>query len=155
MKAPKNIISRIKWKSVTGLILVVFLILIFVWAFFVFKPFAPGHKGSGDIQIRSWVEPGRVDLKGKSTVWIDVINKGDEKVNIDVNLETYDKNLIFEQTGNQRINETKALGPRESRELDFRVNVDAPDGGKYGVKIRVSYKRETIEDEVFLTVVEG
>ncbi|HDI73327.1 MAG TPA: hypothetical protein ENF58_04265 [Candidatus Altiarchaeales archaeon] len=152
MKAFKNIISRIKWKSVFGLISVVVLILLILWAFPAL--FAPRYKGSGDVQIKSWVEPSKVDLKGKSTVWIEIRNTGDENVEVDVNLRTYDKNLIFEETGNQGINESRILGPRESRKLDFKVNVDAPDSGKYGIKILVSHKRETIEDEVFLNVVE-
>lgn len=152
MKAFKNIISRIKWKSVLGLISVVVLILLILWALPVL--FAPGYKGSGDIQIRSWIEPDRVDLKGKSTVWIEIRNTGDENVEIGVNLRTYDKNLIFEETGNQGINESIKLGPGESRELDFNMNVNAPYGGKYGIKILVSHKRETIEDEEFLNVVE-
>ncbi|MEA3254333.1 MAG: hypothetical protein U9Q22_00680 [Candidatus Altiarchaeota archaeon] len=154
MKALKSIISRVKWKSVLGLISFIALILFVLWAILTLNPFGPGYKGEEDIQIRSWVDPGRVDLKGKSTVWIDVMNRGDEKVEVDVDLQTYDKNLIFEKTGNQRTNESRILGPRESRELDFKVNVNAPDSGKYGIKILVTHTGESIEDEVFLNVVE-
>jgi len=117
-----------------------------------FSLFPQGFKGAGDIQVRSWADPSVVDLHGTATARVEVKNVGKEGGNIRLWLETYNQGLYFVDTGTQKVNETVSLGPGESRELGFRVKVNATYGGRYGLKVTVSPGGENIEDEIFFTV---
>jgi hypothetical protein len=152
-----ELLARIKWKPVA--ILLVVLAVLFVFLFgslgsMSFNLFAPSYKEGGDIRVRSWADPSRVDLKGTANARVDVKNVGKEASNIRVRLETYNPSLLFMDTVSQKANESISLGPGESRELGFKLRFNATYGGRYGVKVTVSPGGENIEDEIFFDVAE-
>jgi len=154
LKALTDLFARVKWKSVLLLLLLVVLSIAILWVLFSFKPFGQSYKGEGVIQVRSWADPVRVDLSGKSTAKVEIKNKGEDNADVLVKLETYDSVLSFDATGNQKVNETVSLGHGESRELRFKVLFNATHGGTYGLKVAVSPKGENIVDEIFFDVFE-
>jgi uncharacterized membrane protein len=129
---------------------VLFLIVIFI--IIGFNPFGLDYKGSGEIKIKSWVEPNKVDLSGKSTVWVEVKNDGKEKKRVFISLQSYDPTVKFVDTNTQSQNESISLGRGESRRLDFKIKVLANYGGDYGINIKARYDTESIEDEVYIRV---
>jgi hypothetical protein len=152
-----ELLARIKWKPVAILLFV--LAVLFVVLFgslgnMSFNLFSPSYKEGGDIRVRSWADPARVDLRGTATARVDVKNVGKEASNIRVRLETYNPSLLFMDTVSQKANESISLGPGESRELGFKLRFNATYGGRYGVKVTVSPGGENIEDEIFFDVTE-
>ena len=125
-----------------------------VWVLFTMKPFGQSYKGEGDIQVRSWSDPSRIETSGKSTAKVEVKNAGDDDADVLVKLEAFDPALSFEQTGGQVVNESIRLGRGESRELRFKVVFNATHGGRYGLKETVSSRTGSIEDEIFFDVFE-
>ncbi len=148
MENPRNILKRIKWKSVF-LAIVILLIVFFIAIGF--NPFGLDYKGEGDIKIKSWLEPNKVDLEDSSTIWVEVKNTGKGKETVSVSLETYDPHLRF-LDGTQEKTTAVTLGPGESRELDSEIDIQAIRGGSYGISITATYDNEKIEDQVYLTV---
>lgn len=149
MENPRNLLKRIKWKSVS---LVIILLLVVFFIVLGFNPLGMDYKGKGDIKIKSWLEPGRVDLEDESTVWVEIKNTGKKSQDVIVSLKTYDPDVKF-LDDTQEKTASRNLGPGESRELDFKVNIKATDGGKYGISIKAEYEHEIIRDEVYLSVV--
>jgi hypothetical protein len=154
---PNELLARIKWKPVAILLLV--LAVLFVVLFgslgnMSFNLFSPSYKEGGDIRVRSWADPARVDLRGSASARVEVKNVGKEASNIRLRLETYNPGLFFMDTESQKANESVSLGPGESRELGFKLRFNATYGGRYGVKVTVSPGGENIEDEIFFDVVE-
>lgn len=145
---PRNIIKRVKWRSVGIVILAAFLLFL---VFIGFNPFI-SYKGSGDIKIKSWADPGSVGLSDKSTIWIEVMNRGEEKKWIFLSLKSYSPVITFLENNGQEANETMSLGRGESRRIDFKVQVSAEYGGNYGVEVDARYDREQIDDEVYIGV---
>ncbi|MEM2918603.1 MAG: hypothetical protein QXY62_03800 [Candidatus Altiarchaeota archaeon] len=145
----RSIIKRIKWKSVA---LVIFLVAIAFLIILGFNPFL-SYKGSGEIKIRSWAEPNKVSLDGKSTIWVEVKNQGSENKRVFISLKSYDPVIKFFETNSQEENKTIFIGKGESRKLDFKIQISASYAGDYGVSIKAKYDKETIEDEVYISVV--
>ena len=152
MKLKDDIISRIRWKSVMVVLLVIVIIAI---AFSSVNLFSSGYMGKKDIKIRTWLDPSTVDLNGKSIVWSEVKNTGQEDVWILLNLDTDDPALLFKDTENQSTSEFIKLGPGESRKLDFKIElVYASYSGDYGINILLKYDEEEIKDKIYLKVME-
>jgi len=153
-----ELFARIKWKPVALLIIALAVIVVLLFGSLgnmSFNLFAPSYKEGGDIRVRSWADPSRVDLRGTATARVDVKNVGKESSNIRVRLETYDPpSLLFADSGSEKANESISLGPGESRELGFKLRFNATYGGRYGVKVTVSPGGENIDDEIFFDVVE-
>ncbi|RLI91148.1 MAG: hypothetical protein DRO89_04560, partial [Candidatus Altiarchaeales archaeon] len=105
MKSVKNLISRIRWNVVISIVAVIVLIII---AVLFFRPGAPHFKCSSGVCINSYAEPSEVSLKGDSTLWIDIKNRGDEDLIIDIKLET-SKVLFFKETNSREISEEVEL----------------------------------------------
>jgi len=154
MKQLKNIISRIRWNVVLGILSIILLILLFAVVFITLKPLEPGYKCKKDVCIRSSADPGRIGLRDESTIWIDIRNNGPDQLKIDIDLEIYDPKLTFVRNGNQTIQKEVKIGPSESRELDFPVRVNAIHGGDYRIDIEVEYAYGRIEDKVILNVMD-
>lgn len=148
MEDPRHLIRRIKWKSVFT-VLVLLLIVFFV--ILGFNPFGLDYKGEGDIKIKSWLEPQKIDLKGTSTVWVEVKNDGKYSKDVEIFLETYDPDIKFLGEVQEK-NASVTLGPGESRKLDFKVKAQATYGGSYGISIEAKYDYEEVEDEIYLTL---
>jgi hypothetical protein len=152
-----ELLARVKWKPVILLLVLVAVLVAVFWGALDLKPvtlFAPSYKEGGDIQVRSWADPGRVDLRGTSTARVEVKNVGKESTNVWIRLETYNPGLLFDETGGQKANESLSLGPGESRALGFKIKFNATYGGKYGVKVTVSPGGENIDDEIYFDVFE-
>ncbi len=146
--APRNIIKRIKWKSVlTFLVVVIAVILILIG----FNPFL-SYKGAGDVKIKSWADPNRINLQGTSTIWIDVKNQGNENKNVLVVLKSYDPTIKFSDTNSQEENKTVFIGKGGSKKIDFGIQVSADYSGDYGIKITATYDKGTVDDEVYISV---
>lgn len=145
----RGIIKRIKWKSVA---LVIFLIAILFFIILGLNPFLT-YRGAGEIKIRSWAEPNKVPLNGKSTIWVEVKNHGSENKKVFVFLKSYDPVVKFSKTDSQYSNETIVLGKGESRKLDFNVEISASYVGDYGISIKAKYDKEIIDDEVYISVI--
>ncbi len=152
-----ELLARVKWKSVILLLAALAVLGAVFWGALDLKPitlFTPSYKEGGDIQVRSWADPGRVELRGSSTARVEVKNTGKESNNVLVRLETYNPSLVFDETGAQKANESLSLGPGESRALGFKIKFNATYGGKYGVKVTVSPGGENIDDEIYFDVFE-
>jgi hypothetical protein len=152
-----ELLARIKWQSVIVLLAAIVVLAAIFWGALDLKPvtlFAPTYKEGGNVQVRSWADPGRVELRGTSTARVEVKNIGKESNNVLIRLETYNPSLLFDETGSQKANESISLGPGESRELGFKLRFNATYGGKYGVKVTVSPGGENIDDEIYFDVFE-
>jgi len=147
----QELAARIKWKPVIGLIAVIALLMILIWAASNLK-LSSGFKGDGDIQMRAWADPSKALLTGKGKVWVDVRNTGTDNINANVNIAAYSKSLVFSDSGTQQVNKAVEIGPGESRQLDFLINFNASDAGKYGLKVTVS--PGDLESEVFFDLAE-
>ena len=146
--APRNIIKRIKWKSVlTFLVVVIAVILILIG----FNPFL-SYKGSGDVKIKSWADPNKVSLLGTSTIWVEVRNQGKDTRQVSVSLKSYNPVIKFTDTTNQEKIEVVNLGKGESQKLDFKVQLSAENEGSYGVHVSANSGSESIEDDVYIDV---
>ena len=148
-----DLLARVKWKSVSALVLLIAAIILVLWALYTLKPFQASYKGVGDVQARFWVEPPKTGPKGTTTVWVEVKNKGQDTRNVSVSLESYSKNLLFE-TREQKISKDVEIGSGESRQLPFKASLNASYGGRYGMKAVVSPGGENIEEELFVEVFE-
>jgi len=146
--APRNIIKRIKWKSVLTFIVVVIAVFLVVIGF---NPFL-SYKGSGDVKIKSWADPNKVSLTGTSTIWVEVRNQGKENKNVSISLKSYNPIIRFIDTTNQEKIETINLGKGESQKLDFKVQISAENEGSYGVRVYANSGNEIIEDDVYINV---
>jgi len=154
MKQIKNIISRIRWNVVLGILSAILLILLASLAFIYFKPLESGYKCKKDVCISSRADPSTVGLRDESTIWVDIRNDGPDELKIEVSLETYDPKLTFVRNGNQTIQKEIRIGPDESRKLDFPVRLNAMYGGDYRIDIKVDYAYGRIEDKVTLKVLD-
>ena len=128
---PRNVIRRIKWKSV---LTVFFVFLAIILVIIGFNPFMT-YKGSGDIKIRAWAEPSKVNLNDKSTIWVEIKNQGDEKIWVFLSLKSYDPTIKFLKTNTQNDNETISLGKGESRKIDFKTEISAECSGGFHPEI--------------------
>ena len=155
-----ELFARIKWKPVALLLIALAVIVVLLLGSLgnmSFNLFAPSYKGGGDIRVRSWADPVRVDLRGTATARVDVKNVGKEPSSIRMYLEPldpYSSSFIFDDTGSQKTNKTLSLGPGESKDLGFIIRFNATYGGKYGIKVTVAPGGENIKDEIFFDVVE-
>ncbi len=149
MRSLLNLIHRIRWSSVFGVIALILFVILLIS----FNPFAPGYKGTGDIRIRSWAEPGSINIKGKSIIHVDIKNFGDENIRVNATLSSRTEKLLFKD-GRKRISRTLILGRGESRKPEFEIRANATDPGTYGIDIRVSYGYQLVEDEVYLKLSE-
>ena len=155
-----ELLARIKWQSVIVLLIAIVVLGAIFWGALDLKPvtlFAPTYKEGGDIQERSWADPGRVDLRGSSTARVEVKNIGKEPTNIRIFLEPldpYSSSFTFDDTGSQKTNRSLSLGPGESKDLGFKIRFNATDVGKYGLKVTVSPGGENIDDEIYFDVFE-
>ena len=150
MKSVKNLISRIRWNVVISIVAVILLIIIAV-LYFKSVYFTPHFKCSNGVCINSYAEPSEVSLKGDSTLWIDIKNRGDEDLIIDIKLET-SKVLFFKETNSREISDEVELRPGESIKLNFDVKANASYPGTYRTDIMAVYNGEQIDDEVYLRV---
>ncbi|OYT41648.1 MAG: hypothetical protein B6U86_01985 [Candidatus Altiarchaeales archaeon ex4484_43] len=148
MKFVKNLISRVRWNVVISIVAVIVLIII---AVLFFRPGAPHFECSNGVCIDSYAEPSEVSLKGDSTLWIDIKNRGDEDLIIDIKLET-SKVLFFKETNSREISDEVELRPGESIKLNFDVKANASYPGTYRTDIMVAYNDERIDDEVYIKV---
>lgn len=149
LKFMKNLISRIRWNVVISIVTVIVLIVI---AVLFFKPFTPPLKCSDGVCIQSRAEPGEVGLKGESTLWVDIMNRGNEDLIMEVKLKTRNVVLFFEETYTQDISREIELGPGESMKLNFNVKANASYPGTYRTDITAIFNNERIESEVYLKV---
>ena len=155
LKALKDLLARVKWKPVGAVVLVLLIAVILLFVLPSINLFSSPYKGVGDVQAKVWADPARVELKGHTSVWVEVNNKGAAAQNVLVRMEIDDKDISFEESGNQKINKTIQLGSGESRQVSFPVILNASSGGKYGIKMSALPSGETaIVDKVFLDVYE-
>ena len=149
-----DLLARVKWKSVLALILLIAVIILVVWGFYVLKPFTANYKTKGDLSARFWADPARTELRGATTVWVEVKNRGSDKLPVTVTMNTYSKSLLF-AAGEQNMSKGVELGPGESRQLPFSANMNASYAGTYGLKAVVSSGGENIEQELFIEAFEA
>lgn len=150
----KHYFSRVKWGPVFALIIIVAIILLVIFGSSI-KLFQPSYKTSRDIEMRVWGDPGKLDIKGKATAMVEIKNRGNDPVDVRLELLTYDSTLSFIDTGSQKVNRTLSLGPKESRVIDdFRIDFQATDAGRYGVKVAAYSDGDEITDEIFFELVE-
>jgi hypothetical protein len=155
LKALKDLLARVKWKSVGVVVLVFLLALTLLFILPSMNLFVTPYKGEGDVQARVWADPARVELTGRTSVWVEVNNKGTDAKSVLVRMEIDDKDISFEESGNQKNNKTIQLGSGESRRIGFPVILNASSGGKYGIKMSAVPRGESaIDDKVFLDVYE-
>lgn len=143
----KNLISRVRWNVVVSIIAVIILLVI---AVLFFRPFTPQSKCSNGLCIHSYMEPSETELRGASTLWVDIRNRGADDLFIDVKLKTRNAVLFFEETNTQEVDKEFALGSGESIKLNFNVNANASYPGTFRMDITALYEDKQINDEVYL-----
>ncbi len=139
-----SVLSKIRWRSVA--IVVGLLIVVAV----LFKSLPTSYKTGEDISIRSWADPDKVELNGKTTIWVEVKNVGENEINVTLNVSAYSSSLVF---SDPQV-ETVSLGPGEQRNVDFRARLEeAKYGGDYRIDIN-AYKDKTsgVTDTIYITV---
>jgi hypothetical protein len=151
-----DLATRIKWKPVLALLLVIIVAAFLLFGFpSIQSPLQEKWKGDGDIQEMSWPDPSRVETDGVARAKVEVRNVGKESADVKIKLSADDASLTFEEGGNtQEVNASISLGPKEIRELSFKVNFNATYAGKYRVKVTISPAGENIVDEIFFDVKE-
>jgi len=150
MRALRDTISRIRWGMVFGIL---FLITLTVLVLNVFNPFSPPYTCSGDVCMRAWLEPSNVGLSGESTIWVEIKSSGKMTKPMHVSLRTSSRNLWFSENSNRTLTKDIALGPGESRKLDFDLRVDTEYGGEYVIDIELRFGTKKIDDRVYLRVI--
>lgn len=149
MKLVKDIISRIRWNVVISIIAVLIFILIVV---LFFNPFNPDFACSDGLCISTYTEPPEVELKGESTLWVDLKNRGGEDLIVDVRLKTRNPALLFKDQQEQETNREIELGAGESMKLNFDLKANATYPGTYRIDVTTTYDNGRLEDDVYLKV---
>ncbi len=117
-----------------------------------FKPFSPDYVCSNGVCLSAYMEPDAVSLKGGSTLWVDLLNKGNTDLVIDVRLKTRNQAVLVKETGNQEISREIELGAGERMMLDFVMKANATYPGTYRTDVVVRYGSLEIADDVYLKV---
>lgn len=151
MRNIKDTLSRVRWGVIFGIL---FSLTAVILLLLVFNPLSPGDKCTGDVCVRTWLEPSEVGLSGESALWIEIRSEGKMDKPIDISLETSTENLLFSENSNRTIIKNVILGPGESRKLDFNLGVDAEYGGEYGIDVKVTFGTKNIADRIYLRVVD-
>jgi hypothetical protein len=149
MKFVKSIISRVRWNVVISIIAVVVLIPI---AFIFLKPFTPQFRCSNGLCMNSYAEPREITPAGESTLWVEISNRGDDDLVVDVSLKARNDVLFFKETNAHEVEREVGIGPKETRKLNFDVTASAAYSGTYRTDVIITYNNEEINDEVYITV---
>ena len=140
-------LKRVRWNVVSGLLVVLVILALLLLG----NPLDPKYLGEGDIKMRSWLDPGTVKLSDESTAWVELINQGKKEYNVTLCMSSKSRELSFESAGEVAV-QNIIIGPGESRNIPFEIDVYAEYAGSYGVDIQALYGKKEITSEMYLTV---
>ncbi|MDD5111629.1 MAG: hypothetical protein PHG85_03725 [Candidatus Altiarchaeota archaeon] len=126
----KEVGSRIRWKSVLAVIVVVFIAIIALTSL------PSGYTVKDDIGIKAAANPDTIKPNGKTTLEIEVKNMKEDRVEVEIGAKAYDELLTFSNTSSTQVMTTVKIGPKEVRRLYFDMELmDGALEGKYGIEI--------------------
>lgn len=149
-----TILSRIRWSSVIGLVLVVAVVALLIYSI----PSRGNVKGNIGLNVKA--DPSTIKIGEKSTIEVEVKNvNAEDEATVYVLAKTRVDDLLFTSTGDTYVSMREILiGPKESRKLTFEVKPE-PSAlpGKYGVDVSANEKSyaEGAEATVYINVVKG
>ncbi|MEA1924791.1 MAG: hypothetical protein U9M95_02875 [Candidatus Altiarchaeota archaeon] len=146
--AAVDTLKRVRWNVVFGLLVVLVLVVFLLLG----NPMEPKYQGDGEMKMRSWLEPNTVGLSDDSTAWVELMNLGDDEYNLSLRMSAKSRELSFKSTGELAVQKSIIIGPGESRNIPFEIDVDAEYAGSYGIDIQVVYDKKEITSEMYLTV---
>ncbi len=149
--AAMNTLRRVRWNVVFGLLVVLVVVVLLLFG----NPLKPRYHGEGEIKMRAWLEPDTVGLLDESTAWVELINQGGREYNLTIEVSAKSRELSLKSTGEMVAEKSIIIGPGESRNIPFKINVDAEYAGSYGVNLQVVYDRKEITSEMYLKVKGG
>ncbi|OYT55206.1 MAG: hypothetical protein B6U72_00195 [Candidatus Altiarchaeales archaeon ex4484_2] len=141
-------LKRVRWNVVFGSLVV----LVVVAFLLLGNPLDPKYQGEGEIKMRAWLDPNTVGLSDESTAWVELMNLGDDEYNLTLGMSAKSRELSFNSAGELAVQKSIIIGPGESRNIPFKINVDAEYAGSYGVNIHAVYGKKEITSEMYLTV---
>jgi hypothetical protein len=113
----KSLASRIRWRSVIALILLVIVAAVLL------KTMPGSFATVGSVGIRVTADPSSVSPGASSTLDVELKNvnaKGD--VTVTVKAQTYDRNIYFEDSNSQTYGSASiSIGPQETRKIKMKV----------------------------------
>lgn len=151
IQSVKNVVSRIKWRSVGALLILIAVVLLLL------NSIKPGYTYLGNVGVKATLEPDEIMVGERATLRIEVANiNKDDDVTISVAATARNQDLVFEPNLRSDMSEDDVrIGPKESRILKFVVR---PKGevleGKYRIDVvaRESSMTEGAEEIVYLYV---
>ena len=151
MEIVSNILSRIKWRNV-------FVVLILLGVVFFVVKFLPlNYKVKDNIGLKASVSPDRLNVGERAKVSVEIKNMyPSSDATVVLSASTYDKNLLFMETSTQNFQSGDIkVGPSETREVSFTVEARKEAlAGNYRVDVKVAEKGSSAgaEDTLFLKV---
>ncbi|RLI91897.1 MAG: hypothetical protein DRO65_00790 [Candidatus Altiarchaeales archaeon] len=147
----KKAIKRIRWNVVFGTI---FVVLVIIAAVIHFNPFSSGYKGKGDLLLKSWLKPRKVDIRDTSTIYVELFNRGDEKINVKLHLSSRNLEVTFPESNSTSVEKNIRIGAGEKRIITTKILINASYAGSYGIDIKATYNGKVVKDTQFLEVEE-
>jgi len=147
----KSVVSRIRWKSVFAVVLLVALAAV------AFKWLPAGYQTGGGLGLRVSANPPKVAPGGLTTLEAELKNlDSDRSVKVLVKARTYDAELVFEETYGQEYDGLPiSIGPQGARKITFKIN-SKPTAleGKYPVDVTAAEEGggEGAAKRIFLTI---
>jgi hypothetical protein len=146
-----SIVSRIRWKSIIALI------LLLGAGYAAVSMMQGGYSIGGDVGLRVTANPSKVQPGSSSALDVELRNMDDKKdLTVVVSAQTYDRSLYFEEnTAQTYTGQPVKLGPQETRRISLKVKTK-PEilQGKYSVDFKATPQGDDkgAENRVFLTV---
>jgi len=147
----KEVSSRIKWKSVLAVLIVLAIVLL------VFRNIPSGYTVKDDVGLKAYANPDTIKLDGRTSLEIEIKNTGQERgIETLVSANAYDQNIIFTNTSSTSVELSVKIGPKEVRKLSFEIQLSPgalegtycidvtvkPEGRIEGVKVPVCIPAE-------------
>ena len=153
MNSLKDLSSKVRWGSVIVLLALIVLVLFIIYSKL------PKYEVTGNVGLKTAVDPVKIKLGERSSIQIEVMNNDkDEKIVIDVEAKTYDTGFIFVKTSSTKFSEKNILvGPNEARKLKFEVKaISNTLPGKYRVDVIARQKSypEGAKNTIYIDVTE-
>lgn len=149
LDSARDLLSRIKWVPVVGVLLLVILVSAAVLIII----FSSGYNVKDNIGLVASVEPDTIGVGERASVKVDVKNMNEhDDVDVVVSVKTYSDKLVSYETPNETsIN----IGPTESRKLEFKLRLlSGALEGEYRIDVKAREKDllDGVEDTIYLKV---
>ncbi|MFH1055829.1 MAG: hypothetical protein V1744_07045 [Candidatus Altiarchaeota archaeon] len=135
MEKLNSLVSRIRWKSVIAVILLVAV------AYTLIQYFPGGYQTSGNIGLKVSAKPDSMTPGGSTTLEVEVKNMNSkEEVTVTIRGRTFEKEIMFADTQTQNYaSDPIQIGPQGVRKLSLSVKSSrAALEGEYPVEVTVS-----------------